>query len=84
MRHIPLPGLTLAVGVILAAVLALLALKGSDAGDPGARMPPEQGGTVRLKPGGDASQAQYVAGAAIGAVLGESAGHEAGRSGAER
>jgi hypothetical protein len=74
MRHISLPGLSLAACVIVAAVFALLALSGAGGMGPGAPLPPPAGGAaVRLTPGEDASEAQYVAGEGSGAVLGGSA-----------
>jgi hypothetical protein len=81
MRHISLPGLSLAAGVIVAAVLALLVLKGSDGTPPGGPMPPDAGGRVTQLH--DASEAQYVAGSGMGAVLGESA-RQSGSAGATR
>jgi hypothetical protein len=83
MRHISLPGLSLAAGVVVAAVLALFVM-GGGGGSGGPGMPPDQGGSVRLIPGDDASRAQYVTGAATGAVLGEAVRHAAQRSGAIR
>jgi hypothetical protein len=81
MHHISLPGLSLAACVVVAAVLALLALKGSDGTPPGAPMP--SGGSGRVTQLHDASEAQYAAGAGMGTVLGESARH-AGSGGSER
>jgi hypothetical protein len=81
LRHISLPGLTLAAGVVIAAVLALLVMKGSEGGDPGYRMPLDHdGGIVRLGPGDDASRAQYVAGAAGDDDVAGAAGNDASRA----
>jgi hypothetical protein len=74
LRHISLPGLTLAAAVAVAAVIAFV-LMGTARGPGHGNMPLAYADEIRLIPGDDASRAQYgAAGSSVGEVLGETAG----------